>query len=67
MGERVKNKKSNIEAYGDGPNSQPGPTNKTRMIGCLPDTMGSEGPTTTSVVYQLLVQKGVIYKEDCFV
>jgi hypothetical protein len=46
MGEKPKN---NIEAHGDGPNSQPGPSHKTRMVGYLPDTMGSEGPTTASI------------------
>jgi hypothetical protein len=48
-------------------NNQASGANKTRMTRDLGNSHEQEGPTSASAVYQLLVQKGVINKEDCFV
>jgi hypothetical protein len=55
--------------YGDGStnNKQTGGANRTRMTRDLGNSHEEEGPTSTFPVYQLLVQKGVINKEGCFV
>jgi hypothetical protein len=48
-------------------NNQTGGANRTRMTRDLGNSHEQEGPTSASAVYQLLVQKGVINKEGCFV
>jgi hypothetical protein len=48
-------------------NNQTGGANRTRMTRDLGNSHEQEGPTSASAIYQLLVQKGVINKEGCFV
>jgi hypothetical protein len=58
---------NNLGGAGSTNNNQTGGANRTRMTRDLGNSHEQEGPTSASAVYQLLVQKGVINKEGCFV
>jgi hypothetical protein len=58
---------SNLGGAGSTNNNQTGGANRTRITRDLGNSHEQEGPTSASAVYQLLVQKGVINKEGCFV
>jgi hypothetical protein len=58
---------NNLCGSGAAKNNQTGGANRTRMTRDLENSHEQEGPTSASAVYQLLVQKGVINKEGCFV
>jgi hypothetical protein len=58
---------NNLGGTGAANNNQTGGANRTRMTRDLGNSHEQEGPTSASAVYQLLVQKGVINQEGCFV